>query len=129
MSQHVIISLASNRNQKSNLAKARAYLEKILYGVTFTSEMWTEPYGEHTGSLYLNQLALGVFDGTLTELVTLLKQKETDMGRTDVDRYMGIVEIDLDILRFGLQRLHLTDWDRPYVKQLISEIDNFITHR
>ena len=130
MSQHFIISLASNRNQKHNLAKAREYLEEILYGTTFSSELWTEPYGDHhNGSLYLNQLALGVYDGTLSELVTLLKQKEADMGRSDVDRLMGIVEIDLDILRFGLQRLHLTDWDRPYVQQLILEIDNFITHR
>ena len=129
MYQHVIISLASNRNQKSNLAKAREYLEEILVGITFTSELWTEAYGEHAGSLYLNQLAFGSYDGTLSELVTLLKQKENDMGRTDQDRHMGIVEIDLDVLRFGHQRLHLTDWDRPYVQQLISEIDNYITHR
>ena len=129
MPQNVIISIASNRNQKNNLAKAREYLEQILYGVSFSSELWTEPYGEHNGSIYLNQLALGVYDGTLSELVTLLKQKEHEMGRTDLDRHMGIVEIDLDILRFGHQRLHLTDWERPYVQQLIVEIDNYITHR
>lgn len=127
MSHHVIISIASNRNQKRNLARARSYLEELLSGMTCSSELWTEPYGEHTASLYLNQLVAGTYGGTLSELVTLLKQKENDMGRTDRDRRMGIVEIDLDLLRFGHQKFHLTDWDRPYVLQLITEIDKNIT--
>ena len=56
------------------------------------------------------------------ELCLSLKKIETDFGRTDEKRAMGIVPIDLDVLRFDDQLLHLRDWERPYVKNLISEL-------
>lgn len=129
MNHRVIISIASNRNQRKNLATAREHLREVLTAVSFTSELWTEPYGtHHSNTLYLNQLAHGVFEGTMSELVTRLKQLETAMGRTEQERRMGIVEIDLDLMRYDHQRMHLSDWDRPFFQKLILELDN-ITRR
>jgi 2-amino-4-hydroxy-6-hydroxymethyldihydropteridine diphosphokinase len=129
MAHHVIISIASNRNQKYNLAQARKYLDEMLLDTTYTKEMWTEAYGEHNGTIYLNQLVYATCESTASELVSRLKQTETIMGRTENDRRMGIVEIDLDLMRFDHQRFHLTDWERPYIQELVLEIDNSITHR
>ena len=90
MAHHVIISIASNRNQKYNLAQARKYLDEMLLDTTYTKEMWTEAYGEHNGTIYLNQLVYATCESTASELVSRLKQTETIMGRTENDRRMGI---------------------------------------
>lgn len=118
----VILSLAANRFQKSNLAKARECLGKLLTDINFTSELWTEPLSSSRQELYLNQLAEGSTELTLDDLNQRLKVIESSFGRTSRKRLLGIVPIDLDILRYDDQRLHERDWQRPYVTQLIGEL-------
>ena len=118
----VILSLAANRFQKSNLAKARECLGKLLTDINFTSELWTEPLSSSRQELYLNQLAEGSTELTLDDLNQRLKAIESSFGRTSRKRLLGIVPIDLDILRYDDQRLHERDWQRPYVTQLIGEL-------
>jgi 2-amino-4-hydroxy-6-hydroxymethyldihydropteridine diphosphokinase len=121
--------MASNRDQRNKLAKAREELCEILNGPSFTSQIWTEPINSRRSSaLYLNQLVHGTYPGTMSELVTTLKQLEVKMGRTEQDRLLGIVEIDLDLMLYDHQRMHLSDWDRPYIQKLVHEMD-LITHR
>lgn len=118
----VILSLAANRFQKSNLAKARECLSKVISNVSYTSEQWTEPMSSSRRELYLNQLAEGDTELTLDELNQRLKAIEISFGRTAQKRQLGIVPIDIDILQYGDQRLHERDWQRPYVTSLISEL-------
>ena len=118
----VILSLAANRFQKSNLAKARECLSKVISNVSYTSEQWTEPMSSSRRELYLNQLAEGDTEQTLDELNQRLKAIEISFGRTAQKRQLGIVPIDVDILLYGDQRLHERDWQRPYVTSLISEL-------
>ena len=118
----VILSLAANRFQKSNLAKARECLSKVISNVSYTSEHWTEPMSCSRRELYLNQLAEGDTELTLDELNQRLKAIEISFGRTAQKRQLGIVPIDLDILQYGDLRLHERDWQRPYVTSLISEL-------
>ena len=60
MTHQVIISLAANRFQKTNLSKARRCLEEILSDTQFTDECWTDPVGNAIRrDTYLNQLAKG----------------------------------------------------------------------
>lgn len=118
----VLLSLASNRFQKSNLAKARVCLSKVISQVSYTSELWTEPMSSKRHELYLNQLAVGQTDLPLDELNQRLKAIETNLGRTAQKRQLGIVPIDIDILQYEDQRLHERDWQRPYVTRLLDEL-------
>ena len=118
----VLISLASNRFQKRNLQRARHCLETLLQAPRYTSELWTLPIGSKRNDHYINQLVEASTTLGFDELCLSLKKIETDFGRTDEKRAMGIVPIDLDVLRFDDQLLHLRDWERPYVKNLISEL-------
>jgi len=121
---HVILSLAANRYQKSNLAKARQCLGEVFSDLYYTTEQWTEPMSSTRHDLYLNQLAEGVTELELDTLNLRLKQIETDFGRTAEKRRLGIVPIDLDILEYDGQRYHERDWQRPYVTCLIGELRN-----
>ena len=118
----VLLSLASNRFQKSNLAKARVCLSKVISQVSYTSELWTEPMSSKRHELYLNQLAVGQTDLPLDEPNQRLKAIETNLGRTAQKRQLGIVPIDIDILQYEDQRLHERDWQRPYVTRLLDEL-------
>lgn len=118
----VILSLAANRFQKSNLAKARRCLGELLTEASYTSELWTEPMSSTRHELYLNQLAVGQTDLTLDELNQQLKAIETSFGRTPQKRSLGIVPIDIDILQYDDQRLHERDWQRAYVTRLLNEL-------
>jgi 2-amino-4-hydroxy-6-hydroxymethyldihydropteridine diphosphokinase len=120
----VILSLAANHFQKSNLAKARQCLGEVFSDVHYTTEQWTEPLSSTRHDLYLNQLAEGLTTVSLEELNRRLKQIETDFGRTPEKRQRGIVPIDLDILEYDGQRYHERDWQRPYVANLIGELPN-----
>lgn len=129
MLHHVLISIASNRDQRHKLEQARVELCEILNGPSFTSQIWTEPVNSRrSSSLYLNKLVHGTYPGTMSELVTALKQLEIKLGRSEKDKLLGIVEIDLDLMLYDHQRMHLSDWDRPYIQKLVQEMDE-ITHR
>ena len=117
---HIIISLASNYNQEVNMEAARTQLIQLLTSVHFTSAIWTEPIGTLRQDKYLNQLCKGTTafgDGLLGEI---LKETERRIGR--IHNEDGIVVIDLDLLEFDGQKHHLRDWNRDYVKNLISEL-------
>ena len=116
----VIISLASNENQETNLVKAREQLTQLLTEVHFTSAIWTEPVNSSRKEPYLNQLCKGTTafgEGLLCEV---LKETEKRIGR--IKNEDGIVVIDLDLLQFDGQQHHLRDWSRDYVKNLLSEL-------
>jgi 2-amino-4-hydroxy-6-hydroxymethyldihydropteridine diphosphokinase len=120
---HVIISLAANRFQKKNLSKARHCLEEILSDIHITTEHWTTPIGNSPRhDAYLNQLVAGQTPLDEKSLTEWLKQTEVNFGRTEAKKRLGIVPIDLDLMLFDGQRRHERDWERPYIKCLITEI-------
>ena len=116
----IIISLASNKDQESHIAAAREQLVQLLTEANFTSAIWTEPINSIRKEPYLNQLCQGTTalgEGLLCEV---LKETEKRLGRTHNED--GIVTIDLDLLQYDGQRYHLRDWERNYVKNLLSEL-------
>ena len=116
----VIISLASNENQEENLAKAKEQLTQLMAEVHFTSAIWTDPVNTSRKEPYLNQLCKGTTTFGEGLLCEVLKETEKRIGR--VHNEDGIVAIDLDLLEYDGQRHHLRDWNREYVKNLISEL-------
>ena len=118
----VLLSIASNRFQKTYLLKARQHLEEIFSDMNYTVELWTEPSGSCRRDPYLNQLAFGVTTIDEQQLNQQLKQIELAFGRDNASRQLGIVPIDLDILMFDNLRRHEADWERHYVKELINKL-------
>jgi 2-amino-4-hydroxy-6-hydroxymethyldihydropteridine diphosphokinase len=119
----VIISLATNRFQKSNLSKARGCLEEVLTELHFSGEHWTKPVGNaQRREDYLNQLVTGMTELDEEELVQWMKQTELNFGRTQAKRLLGIIPIDFDLLEYDGEKRHLLDWQRPYVTELLKDI-------
>jgi 2-amino-4-hydroxy-6-hydroxymethyldihydropteridine diphosphokinase len=126
---HCILSLATNRHQKSNLARARQCLGGLLSDMHFTSELWTQPMNSSRHDLYLNQLVEATTVLSTDELITRLKQIECDFGRTPQKRSLGIVPIDLDLLLYDGCRHHERDWERPYLQKLLPEMTSLATQQ
>ena len=116
----VIICLASNIDQKRHLEAAREQLSLLLKDLHFTSEHFTEPINSQRNEPYLNQLCQGYTTFGPNLMSEVLKEIEKRLGRTHNED--GIVTIDLDLLQYDSQRYHLRDWDRNYIKDLLSEL-------
>lgn len=121
----IIISLASNYEQTQNLPLALQRLGQVLTVMRVTQAIWTKPYRSEkcegiSDSLYLNQLVYGETTLDADQLETVFKQIERSMGRTPEERRQGIVRIDIDLLQHADTRYHQKDWDRDYIKQLLS---------
>ena len=95
----VIISLASNDQQKQHLEAARQHLHPAQY---------------------LNQLCEGTTTFSANLLEEVLKEIEKRLGRTKNED--GIVAIDLDLMLYDDERHHLRDWERHYIKDLLGEL-------
>ncbi len=118
----IIISLASNVQQKEHLEEARRRLSQILVSCSYSRELLTVPVGHPESTCrYLNQLAFGKTALSATALQAVLKTMEKEMGRSPECRARGLVPIDLDLLQYGEERYHLSDWERSYVKDLLPE--------
>jgi 2-amino-4-hydroxy-6-hydroxymethyldihydropteridine diphosphokinase len=119
--QHdIIISLASNFNQESNMTAAREQLIQLLTEAHFTSAIWTDPIHSIRAEQYLNQLCYGTTTFSLNLLEEVLKETEKRLGRTHNED--GIVAIDLDLMSYDGERHHLRDWERNYIKDLLREL-------
>ena len=119
--QHqVLICLASNIDQKQYLEKAREQLSLLINDMDFTTEHWTEPVNSIRKEPYLNQLCKGTTTFGANLLSELLKEMEKRLGRKHEED--GIVTIDIDLLQYDEQRYHLRDWERIYVKDLLSKL-------
>lgn len=124
MTHQVIISLASNQDAEKNLAEVQTYLGQILSDIHYTQQLWTVPVGHpNSKQLYLNQLATATTQMERLALEKAFKELERQMGRTQEERLKGVVRIDIDLLKYDEETHHQKDWQRPYVQQLIGEID------
>ena len=117
---HVLISLASNHEQKKNLCEAREALAQILSSPQYTPEQWTHPMGKHYGRFYINQLVSAETTLSSEALNLQLKETEIKLGRTAELRRHGTVPIDLDLLLYDDERFHQQDWERSYIKDLLQ---------
>ena len=117
MTHNVIIALGSNVS-KDNLALCRPLLDEYMKVDRASGVITTDAIGMQSPP-FANQLIGGTTCKTLDELTRLTKDTESALGRK---RGTGIVSIDIDILQYDDIRLHLSDWEREYVKQLYCQI-------
>lgn len=120
--QHrVIIALASNHEAEKNLFEAKKRLEQILHDAHYSECKRSQAFGSKSKGFYYNQLLFCTTDLSVEQLITVLKDTETEMGRTTETREQGIVGIDLDLMLYDDERYHLRDWERPYIQSLLPQ--------
>lgn len=117
----IIISLGSNYETDQNMARAREYLHQLLPDAVFTQNLPTEPIGMN-GPWFLNCLCKAHTSATLDEVLLTTKSLEELLGDSRQQREHGRVVIDIDILQYDDERLHVSDWERPYISVLMSEV-------
>ena len=117
---NVLIALGSNTgNRQGNLSEALVKCKDFIQTNRLSPVIETKPIG-HTNNPYLNQLFSGTTSLTLEKLLDNTKRIENEMGRDRSNR--GNVAIDIDIMLYDQQKLHFTDWERDYIKQLLTQL-------
>ncbi len=125
----LIIALGSNFCQKESMARAKDMLRPLFGGnISFTKEMWTQPIGI-VSDKFLNCLAVTHTSLGHARIEEALKKVETECGNTSQDRANNIVKMDIDILLLGAVKYHLKDWQRGYVKELLTEFEDLNQNR
>ena len=119
----IVISLGSNDRQETNMIIAMQLLEQLFGYIQFTKSVWTNPIGIESDR-FLNCLAIAHTKHREPQIKSALKRIEIRCGDTRAFRSINIVRMDIDILLFDGQRLHAEDWQRPYIKNLMKEINH-----
>ena len=116
---NVILALGSNvADSQHQLEKALRLCEPFVSIRQTTPVVVTAAIGI-TAPPFANQMARGITPLPLQELNEKLKDLEQQLGR----KHGGnIIAIDLDIMQYDEQRLHPDDWDRQYIKTLITHL-------
>ena len=125
-SKRVILALGTNVNQERNMKQVRRLLADTWPDMKFTTPKWTQPIGMAT-DLFYNCLAYTEVDESLEELTEKVKNMERICGNSEAERSRNRIQMDIDILLYGDNKLHIDDWQRDYVQELMNEIE-FIKH-
>ena len=123
-SKRVILALGTNVNQERNMKQARQLLIDTWPDMKFTTPKWTQPIGM-ASDLFYNCLAYTKVEESLEELTEKVKNMEQICGDTRADRSFNRIQMDIDILLYGDNKLHKDDWQRDYIQELMNEIDLF----
>lgn len=118
---HVILSLGSNTGRITNLSTAVEELKKVFTSSRVTRILLTEPVGIEC-PWFANQLMAGNTTMELQDFLEAVKHIEKNCGRNERERKRGIIRIDIDMLQYDNERMHLADWSRPYIQALLKEI-------
>ncbi|WP_311439900.1 2-amino-4-hydroxy-6-hydroxymethyldihydropteridine diphosphokinase [Hoylesella buccalis] len=123
-SKQVILALGTNVNQERNMKQARQLLVDTWPYMKFTTTKWTQPIGM-ASDLFYNCLAYTKVEESLEDLTEKVKNMERICGDTRAERSLNRIQMDIDILLYGDNKLHKDDWQRDYIQELMNEIDLF----
>lgn len=124
--KELIIALGTNVNQEHNMKQAMGLLTTTWSDIRFTSQRWTRPIGISSDS-FLNCLGFIEINEEVDEVNKILKTIEQKCGNTFIERSLNRIQMDIDILKYDNQRLHIDDWQREYIQHLMQEIDFYRT--
>lgn len=114
--------MGSNDDRERNITFCKSLLENFFGEMFYSNTSVTTPYGQSYKQDFLNQLAVFYTDKTKTEIISMLKSMEKEIGRKDEDKSLGLVKIDIDLLRWNDEILKPEDMKRLYVTELLSTI-------
>lgn len=125
-SKQIILALGTNVNQERNMKQVMQLLAATWPDMKFTTPKWTLPIGM-ASDLFYNCLAYAKVEESLEELTKKVKNMERICGNTGAERSLNRIQMDIDILLYGDKKLHIDDWQRNYIQELMKEIE-FIKH-
>lgn len=113
--EKIFISLGSNLGDKvHNLENASGKIQEKIGPITLHSNIYeTEPWGYSRQPYFLNQVVQIETSLTPLQVLQLLMETETGMGRTRTFRNASRI-IDLDILFYGEEIIHEKDLIIPH---------------
>lgn len=114
--------MGSNHDAEYHINMAKTHMMSLFGQVVFSSAKWTDPYGGVSSKKFLNCLAITHSAHVPKLLERALKSIERRCDDTKHERRIGIVNLDLDILLYGEEKMHVSDWERPYVRELMDEL-------
>lgn len=117
----IIIALGSNTEQEAHVGLAMEMLRRHFGKMRFSRKMWTQPIGIRS-DLFLNVLAEADVCMPVEEVTRRLKDIEVVCGRCQEEGESTKVEIDIDLLLYGSEKYHESDWQREYVQELLQEM-------
>lgn len=121
-SKRVILALGTNVNQERNMKQVMRLLADTWPDMKFTTPKWTQPIGM-ASDLFYNCLAYTKVEETLEDLTEKVKNMERICGDTRAERSLNRIQMDIDILLYGDNKLHIDDWQRDYIQELMKEIE------
>lgn len=117
----MIVALGSNSSAEKNMAKGLELLAQLLVHLRHTSIIQTPPVSLNAAP-FLNCLAIGETDKSAERLNIALKYIERHCGDRKDLRKKGHIIMDIDLLEYDGTRHHENDWNRAYIKQLMTEL-------
>ena len=117
-----LVCLGSNKEGKFHLDNAQQALIRSFHEVQLGKVVVTKAEGTIVQSDYLNQAARFQTDMCREEVELLLKQIETDNGRTPEDKQRGSVPLDIDLLVFDENIIRPNDLKKEYVQLALSSL-------
>ncbi len=123
-SKQVILALGTNVNQERNMKQVMRLLAATWPYMKFTTQKWTQPIGMPS-DLFYNCMAYTKVEESLEKLTEKVKNMERLCGNTGAERSLNRIQMDIDILLYGDKKLHIDDWQRDYIQELMNEIDLF----
>ena len=110
----IFLSLGSNVGDKNkNLAEALTFLKEFVTILNVSSVYQTEPLLYEDQEDFLNIVAEIDYQRTAKSLLVIIKDIETQMGRTQTFRY-GPRIIDIDIIFFKGEEINNEDLTIPH---------------
>lgn len=120
----IILSVGTNFNYEQNAKLVKEKLTEEINEIQFSAELLTEPIGDiKSNGKFLNFLVCGFTEKRVEQLVSILKQIETQCGNTKFLRNEGKIAMDIDLLKYDNQRFHESDWTRDYIVKLMKHFD------
>ncbi len=120
---HIILALGANTQPAMGMQTAKSLLSDIFPNIRFSREIWTEPIGME-GTPFRNCIAFAATDLEDAQVLSKLKEVEILCGRLPDDRSHNIIKMDVDLLQYDSLRCHVNDWERPYIHQLMKEMED-----
>lgn len=118
---YIVVSIGTNYCQQENMYYAKKKLSIILgEQATFTQELWTAPIGIDSDK-FLNCICIASTKHTMLQLHKAFKKLERQCGRSKKNDSEKKIPLDIDILFYGDEKFHIQDWNRDYVKILLSD--------
>lgn len=119
----IILSFGSNRNREQNMKLATELLCNTFADIRFSERIETEPYGNLTGAKpFLNQVAIAHTPLSSEEIICRLKEMEREIGRYPEDKSLGIIPIDIDLLKWNDTIIKAHDLHLEYIKSLLIDL-------